>query len=195
MQLTDQEIIEKYLEGETDALDLLVDRYMSIIYRFIYRQMGNADDANDITQDVFVKAWKNLKKYNPNQNFKTWIMTIARNSSIDYLRKRKSINFSKLNNDFSDEEFEDTLVDSEPLPDEVYERGEAKGVVEELMKVLTETQRSAINLRINEDLSFEEIAEVLGRPLNTVKSDFRRGLIAMRKSLESDPKNASNINN
>ena len=195
MQLTDQEIIEKYLEGETNALDLLVDRYMSIIYRFIYRQMGNAEDANDITQDVFVKAWKNLKKYNPNQNFKTWIMTIARNSSIDYLRKRKSINFSKLNNDFSDEEFEDTLVDSEPLPDEVYERGEAKGVVEELMKVLTETQRSAINLRINEDLSFEEIAEVLGRPLNTVKSDFRRGLIAMRKSLESDPKNASNINN
>ncbi len=195
MQLTDQEIIEKYLEGETNALDLLVDRYMSIIYRFIYRQMGNAEDANDITQDVFVKAWKNLKKYNPNQNFKTWIMTIARNSSIDYLRKRKSINFSKLNNDFSDEEFEDTLVDSEPLPDEVYERGEAKGVVEGLMKVLTETQRSAINLRINEDLSFEEIAEVLGRPLNTVKSDFRRGLIAMRKSLESDPKNASNINN
>lgn len=195
MQLTDQEIIEKYLEGETNALDLLVDRYMSIIYRFIYRQMGNAEDANDITQDVFVKAWKNLKKYNPNQNFKTWIMTIARNSSIDYLRKRKSINFSKLNNDFSDEEFEDTLVDSESLPDEVYERGEAKGVVEELMKVLTETQRSAINLRINEDLSFEEIAEVLGRPLNTVKSDFRRGLIAMRKSLESDPKNASNINN
>jgi len=195
MQLTDQEIIEKYLEGETNALDLLVDRYMSIIYRFIYRQMGNAEDANDITQDVFVKAWKNLKKYNPNQNFKTWIMTMARNSSIDYLRKRKSINFSKLNNDFSDEEFEDTLVDSESLPDEVYERGEAKGVVEERMKVLTETQRSAINLRINEDLSFEEIAEVLGRPLNTVKSDFRRGLIAMRKSLESDPKNASNINN
>jgi RNA polymerase sigma-70 factor (ECF subfamily) len=192
MEKTDQELVSGYFEGDTSALDALVTRHLKSIYNFAWRQTGNAEEANDIAQDVFVKAWKNLKRYDPNQNFKTWIMAIARNTSIDWLRKRRSLSFSDLDNKYTEETFEETLVDKEPLPDEVFEKGEAKGVVEGLMKELTEVQRSAVTLRINEDLPFEEIATIMKKPVNTVKSYYRRGLLAMRKKLLKNEGSAPN---
>jgi len=187
MEKTDQELVKEYLEGNKASLDALVDRYLPIIYRFCYRQTGSKEESNDIAQEVFVKAWKHLQRYNPNQSFKTWIMTIARNSAIDYLRKRRPIAFSNLDSTYTEETFADTLASEEPLPDELYERGEAPGVVNELMQSLSETQRTVIILRSAEELTFEEIAKIVKRPLNTVKSDYRRGLLTMRKALQDMP--------
>ncbi|MFA6050039.1 MAG: RNA polymerase sigma factor [Candidatus Paceibacterota bacterium] len=192
MEKTDQELVSEYFKGDANALDTLVTRHLKSIYNFAWRQTGNAEEANDIAQEVFVKAWKNLKRYDPNQNFKTWIMAIARNTSIDWLRKRRALSFSDLDNKYTEETFEETLVDKEPLPDEAFERGEAKGVVDELMKELTEVQRSAITLRVTEDLPFEEIAAIMKKPVNTVKSYYRRGLLAMRKKLLKNDGSAPN---
>ncbi len=186
MEKTDQELISEYLEGNGTAIEVLVDKYLPSIYRFTWRQTGNKEEANDITQEVFVKVWKNLKRYDPKQSFKTWIMTIARNTSIDWLRKKRALAFSDLDNKYTEEAFEDTLVDNELLPDQVYEQAEAKGTVDELLKGLTEVQRSTVTLRINEHLPFEEISAIMGKPLNTVKSYYRRALLSMRKALRTD---------
>lgn len=187
MELTDQELVRNYLEGDASSLDMLVKRHTSTVYNFISRQIGRNEEASDITQEVFVKVWKNLKRYDSKQNFKTWLLAIARNASIDWLRKKRSFVFSDLDPGDSDATFEDTLTDSEPLPEELFERKESKIVVEHLLETLPENQKTAILLRNHEHLPFEEIASLMKKPENTVKSYYRRALLAMRKRLLEKP--------
>jgi RNA polymerase sigma-70 factor (ECF subfamily) len=183
MQITDQELVGKYLAGDQTALEALVERHLQSIYNFALRQIGDKEGASDVSQEVFIKAWKNIKRYDKAQSFKTWIMAIARNSSIDWLRRRRHIRFSDLDNKYSEETFEEGLVDSEPLPDEVYEKGEAKGVIDILLAELSPDQRLAVILRHMDHYTFEEISEIAGKPVNTVKSHYRRALLIMRQRL------------
>ena len=73
---SDQKLIADYLGGDEKALEILIYRYLKPIYSFVYRYVGNEQEAEDITQEIFVKAWRNLKKFNQNKSFKTWIFTI-----------------------------------------------------------------------------------------------------------------------
>ena len=88
MKKSDNEIIIQYLNGDKDAFTEIVNRYLKLIYNFTYRLVGNEKVAEDISQEVFLKAWKNIKKFDLEKNFKTWIFSIAKNTAIDYLRKR-----------------------------------------------------------------------------------------------------------
>ncbi|MCX6789783.1 MAG: sigma-70 family RNA polymerase sigma factor, partial [Candidatus Gribaldobacteria bacterium] len=88
-KLSDNEIVKRHLKGDEEALEFLVRRYLKPIYSFVCRNVGDADVAEDITQETFVKMWKNLKKFDQQKNFKSWLFTIAKNSSIDFLRKKK----------------------------------------------------------------------------------------------------------
>ncbi|KKQ20940.1 MAG: RNA polymerase, sigma-24 subunit, ECF subfamily, partial [Candidatus Nomurabacteria bacterium GW2011_GWC2_36_9] len=113
--------------------------------------------------------------------FKTWIFTIARNSITDYLRKKKSIPFSFLNDE---ELIEENVLDEEILPDEVYQKLQDK---EMLIKVLDETPvqyREVLILRYQEDMTFKEIGEVMDKPLNTVKSYHQRALVLLHQKLK-----------
>jgi RNA polymerase sigma-70 factor (ECF subfamily) len=93
--LGDLKLIKQYLAGDEKSLDVLVKRYLKIIYGYSYRNVGNSADAEDITQETFLKVWKNIKKFDQSKSFKSWIFTIAKNTSIDYLRKKKSVPFSR----------------------------------------------------------------------------------------------------
>lgn len=186
MEKTDQEIIKSYLAGEQKSFEYLVSRYVHHTYNFVRRLYNNEHDARDITQEVFIKVWKSIHKYNPNQNFKTWLFTIARNTTIDWLRKRKEQVFSDLNpND--DEDFEDTLVDNEPLPDAIFAQKELRINLESFLNILPIDQKTIILLHIIEDMTFDEISLILEKPLNTIKSYYRRGITRLRESLESAP--------
>jgi RNA polymerase sigma-70 factor (ECF subfamily) len=90
----DQDLISKYLAGDEKSLEILIEQYLKPIYSFVYRYTGSASNAEDITQDVFVRVWKNLKKFDQNKKFKTWIFSIAKNAAIDWLRKKKTISLS-----------------------------------------------------------------------------------------------------
>ena len=90
----DQDLISKYLAGDEKSLEILIEQYLKPIYSFVYRYTGSASNAEDITQDVFVRVWKNLKKFDQNKSFKTWIFSIAKNAAIDWLRKKKTISLS-----------------------------------------------------------------------------------------------------
>ena len=182
MENNDLYIIDQCLKGDTDAFEILVNRHLKTVYNFVYHLSRNAEEANDIAQEVFVKVWKNLKKFDQGQNFKTWLFSIARNTTIDFFRKKKSISFGDMEIG-DDTSFEDSLTDSEPLPDEIFEQKELGAFLEKALRVLPLEERTVILLHDKEDLTFEEIAKVLGKPMNTVKSRYRRAIMAFRKEI------------
>src|SRR5579864_3367577 len=93
-EMKDHELVKQYLKGDEKSLEVLVAKYLNPIYRFVYSYVKDQQTAEDITQDVFLKVWKNAKKVDKNKNFKSWIYTIAKNTALDFLKKKKSIPFS-----------------------------------------------------------------------------------------------------
>lgn len=183
MQESDAEIIAMVIAGTDGAFEELVHRYTTQIYNFAYRLTGSIDYAEDITQDTFIKVWKNIHKYNPAYNFKSWIFTIARNTSTDLLRKKKSILFSNIDTK-EDIPFESTIEDDADLPLEYAIKLEDSEYLNSVLKGLPFNYQSVILLRYQSDMSFEEISEVMDKPLNTVKSWHRRGILKLRELIK-----------
>ena len=111
--ISDEQLVAGYLKGNEKLLKILIQRYLKPIFSFAYRYTRSTQDAEDIAQEVFVKVWRNLKKFDQEKSFKTWIFTIAKNTSIDFLRKKKAV--------FSSYDTE-KLVDTSLLPDESFDK-------------------------------------------------------------------------
>ncbi|MEI7720314.1 MAG: sigma-70 family RNA polymerase sigma factor [bacterium] len=190
---TDEALVAQYTEGDEWAFETLVGRHLKPVYSFVVRFVGNKEEAEDIVQETFLKAWKSIKKYEPKTSkFKTWIMRIARNTAIDYLRKKKHIPFSQFS--YTDESgdggsdgtalFAETVADSGPLPDELFAATQNSETLEQALARLTPPYREALLLHYQSGLTFLEIGEALGEPPNTVKSRHHRALKALRIALE-----------
>ncbi len=188
---SDERLITDYLKGDEKSLEILIKRYLKPIYSFVYRHMGNFEEAENITQEVFVRVWRNLKKsplslskgFNPKKgNFKTWIFSIARNASIDWLKKKKTIPFSKFDTDDGNI-LVNTLIDSAPSPQELLEKVNIAQILAPAMEKLPPEYRKVLFLRYNDDFTFQEIAKIFGESLNTIKSRHRRALAQLKKFL------------
>src|SRR3989344_9123747 len=116
---TDKQLVSEYLDGKESALGELIERHLKPVYNFVHQAANNAQDAQDITQETFIKALKNLKRYDPNQNFKTWLFTIARNTAIDVLRKKKNFVFSDFENIDGQNPLLETLTSPALPPDQL----------------------------------------------------------------------------
>lgn len=184
----DNELIRHYLEGDNNSFEKLIFRYTKIIYRFVYRTTNNKDDSFDITQEIFLKVWKNIKKYDDKQNFKTWLFTIARNTSIDWLRKKRNYLFSDLTKEDDNDDFGQTIADTEPLQDAIFEQNELADLLKKVLIKLSMDERTILILHNEDYLTFEEISEIFKKPTNTIKSIYRRSLIKLKRYLESAPK-------
>lgn len=172
-----------FVEDPQLTIEAILKSYLKPVYGFVCRLSGNTNEAEDITQDVFLKVWKNLDRYDPKQDFKAWLFTIARRTTIDWLRKRQPVLFSSLGQIDHEDNFADYLIDSEPLPMELFERAELTKILTDALDQLSLDQRTVILLHLEQDLTFDAIASIVDRPLNTVKSQYRRGLIALRQIL------------
>lgn len=178
----DVTLIQSYRAGDTNALRELVERYTDPIYNFTYK-LGARDEAEDITQEVFIKVWKKIDSFDEEKSsFKTWLFTIARNTTIDYLRKRRPILFTTLDTEDA-LPFEESITDTEPLPDIQFDATLNSEKIHRHLLELPEQYRSVINLHYTEEMTFDEIGKVLGKPLNTVKSWHRRALIKLKELL------------
>jgi RNA polymerase sigma-70 factor (ECF subfamily) len=181
MEHSDEQLIAATLAGDDRAFPELVSRYMQPLYNFIYRLCGSASDAEDIAQEVFVKVWKNLTKYRQGESVRAWIFTIARNTTIDWLRKKKHLVFSDFENAEGENLLVATLADTELLADELYARGEDHEALEAALAALPLLQREVLLLHYREGLTFDEIGRTLDVPLHTVKSRHHRALLRLRE--------------
>jgi len=138
MEKTDAELIQTTIDGDASAFSALVERHSRDVYGFAFFMAKNESDAEDITQESFVKVWKNLKKFKPDQRFKSWLMTIARNTTIDYIRKRRHAVFSDFDDEDGSNAIVETLADEERLADEMAVLAEsAEQTAEEVKKLPT----------------------------------------------------------
>lgn len=159
-----------------EQLEILIKKHLKPIYNFVYRYVGSQEDAEDITQETFLKMWRKFKKYKKDKSFKAWLFAIARNTAIDKLRKKKSFVFSDFDTEEGENLITDNLADDAPLPPEIFENKELAVALAEAIEKLPPRYREIILLRKEADFTFREIAESLGEPLDTVKSRYRRGL-------------------
>jgi RNA polymerase sigma-70 factor, ECF subfamily len=174
--------VKEILSGDEEAFAEIVKIYLKPIYNFVHRLVGDRDTADDLTQETFVKAWKNLKRFDQKRNFKTWLFTIAKNTAFDWLKKKKEIPFST----FMDEEGEswlENVPDENILPDEILERSDLAEELDEILQKLPPHYRAILLLHYKEDFSLHEIAEILGEPYNTIKSRHQRGLLKLKEAL------------
>jgi RNA polymerase sigma-70 factor (ECF subfamily) len=181
-ELTDQQLISEYLAGNEACFSELVERHLALVLNFINTMVNNRVIAEELTQEVFLKIWRHLKKYNPEHKFTTWALTIAKNTTIDYLRKQKIKTWDIQSLDDETDGSTD-LASPEPLPDELFLRQELRLEVNQLIHELTPFEQTIVNMYYHEQLTFEEIADILDKSVNTVKSCHRRLLIKLRARL------------
>jgi len=144
----DAQLVVASLKGDGDSFAALVDRHMSMVYKFVYRYFGNADAANDIVQDVFIKVWKNIKKFDQTKNFKTWLLTIAKNTALDAVKKKQSVLFSHIEEGEMDlDSFLAPYVESPDLPDELLQKKQIKSDLDHVLAELGPSYRSVLLLR------------------------------------------------
>jgi|SRR3989338_826948 len=186
MQNDDGQLIAAYLEGDDNSLGFLVDRYLSDVYTFALRLTRDPQAAEDIAQNSFIKAWKHIRRYRQGSNFQKWIFAITRNTAIDWLRQKKEPAISSFENEQGNKLL-DTLADNELLPDELIARAEDAKFVGALLEQLDPHYREVLDLRYTSNLTFEQIGEILRRPLHTVKSQHRRALALLRRLLQVEP--------
>jgi len=181
--MKDEILVKRYLAGDEKALEIILSRYLKPIYGFIYRYVGSGQDAEDVTQEVFIKAWRNLKKFDQQKSFKTWIFSIAKNTVLDFLKKKKTIPFSEFENEEGENMINEIIADPSPLPQELLEKADMAQVLNAAIEKLSLQYRIVLFLRYNDHLNFREIAESLGEPLNTIKSRHRRALVMLKNLL------------
>lgn len=184
----DQYYIAKYRAGDEEALKWLIDTYTKPIYNFVYRTIQHDTETIDVTQDIFVKMWKHLDKYNPQYSFKTWLFTIAHHTCIDYLRTRKNIPLSYFDTDDGRNPITDTLTDESTDSDIEAMKNEQTTQIKIAIQKLPLIYQSVISLRHTNDFTFEEISRVLNKPVDTIKSQYRRAIHMMRQQLHTHPK-------
>ncbi|MFA5889037.1 MAG: sigma-70 family RNA polymerase sigma factor [Candidatus Paceibacterota bacterium] len=184
MQKDDEQLISAYLEGDDHALTVLVDRYLKDAYNFALKLTNDKHIAEDITQESFMKAWKNIRKFISGNSFRGWLFRIIYNTSIDYLRKTKELPFSNFENSEGHNLLVETLTDKEPLQDELLAQAENVRYLENFLSQLNPRYREVLTLRHTSNMTFDEIGKVLKKPIHTVKSQYRRGLASLRRLLD-----------
>jgi RNA polymerase sigma-70 factor (ECF subfamily) len=182
-KLEDARLVALYFTGDESALNILVARHLPAVYGFIYNYVKTAADAEDISQEVFVKVWKNLRKFNAQKNFRVWVIRIAKNTIIDFFRKQKALPFAAFDRANGENILAATLASSELSP---LEKLNVKSLAQELQAAvsrLAPKYRAVIDLHHRQSLTFQEISEFLHESINTVKSRYRRALAVLKKIL------------
>jgi RNA polymerase sigma-70 factor (ECF subfamily) len=182
-QRNDHELIVAYRNGENAALSALITRHTDAVHRFLVRMVGDVHAAEDLTQETFLKAWRHLGRFDRTKSFKTWIFSIARNAAIDHLRKKDPIAFSRLETD-EHPDFSDTIADSRPLADDILQLEDIGRRLEAALGTLKPNARAVILMHETEDMTFQEIADAVHEPMDTVKSRYRRAIAVVRSVLE-----------
>jgi len=183
-ELTDEELVGRSRDGDQDAFARLVGRYEGKIYNLGYRMLGNREEAEDITQETFLHTYRALKSFRLEERFSPWIYKIASNLCLDRLRKLKHSAASLDARVGPDGDIPVQVADWSSAPDRLYEESEARADTQEAINELPPKYKVVVVLRHLHDLSYDEIARVLGVPQGTVKTRLFRAREILRRKLE-----------
>lgn len=190
-ELMDEELVEMAQNGDRNAFTLLVKRYQDRIYNLIYRYIGNAEDAIDLTQETFIKAFVKLGEFKGNSKFYTWLYRIAVNACIDFRRRQRIsiVHWDDMRpNEFDRLDIDEPansidVVGEDSNPEAHMLKSELRQIVREAINTLPEHLRIVLILREYEDLSYEEIASIIGCRVGTVKSRLFQAREMLKRKL------------
>ncbi len=190
-EIPDEELMVLYAQGEPKAFEVLLGRHERGIYNFILRSTHSPDQAEDLTQEVFLRVIRSAPKYKKSARFTTWLYTIARNICIDRARRSSKRQEVSLNRSVSGSDGEDGRTFLDTVKDDAAEAGNVSMVrqqfrarLKEALDALPDEQREVFLLREVSGLKFREIADIIGVPENTIKSRMRYALETVRGYLE-----------
>ena len=178
--------IKQVLKGDQNAYADIVNLYQHKLYQICYRMLGNKQEAEDIAQEAFVRAYINLHSYDQKRKFSTWLYRIATNLCIDRIRKKKPDYYLDAEVAGTDGlDMYSQIAADEQLPEDVITQMELQDRIQYEISRLPDKYRSVIVLKYIEELSLQEISEILDMPLGTVKTRIHRGREALRKQLNN----------
>lgn len=185
--LPDEELMVEYRQGTIRAFEVLLERHRRPVFNFLYRFVGNPSAAEDLLQEVFLRVVRNADSYRANSKFTTWLYTIARNLAIDQTRRRKHQRAVSLDRPLREGDERtthlDMLADARPGSDQDLADRQFASSLYRALEGLPEEQREVFLLREYHGLPFKEISDVVGVPVNTVKSRMRYALEGLRRQL------------
>lgn len=176
--LNDNEIIRLVLSGRSEAYADLVDRYKDYVYTLVFRIIKNREDAEEVAQDVFIRAYRYLSDFKGNAKFSTWLYTIAHNTSLSFLRKKKPAILS-----LEEDRVQDLADRPEPAGLGLEQKSRAK-LVSEAMNMLSADDAQVITLFYHQEQSLDEIASILGIEQNTAKVRLHRARARLKEKME-----------
>lgn len=192
MTSTDEDLVARAKRGDADSFNQLILRWERPIYALAYRVIGREEEARDVCQDTFLRAFRALPGFKGEAKFSSWVYRIAMNLCRDWMRKQRRAPTAQM-----PEGVDPIEMASEKGPVEsietLVERRELSGVVAEAMKLLPEEQRMAIILKEYHGMTFQEIADLQGCPLSTVKTRLYQGLSVLRRHLEKNGRMAPQL--
>jgi RNA polymerase sigma-70 factor (ECF subfamily) len=170
-QKSDLHYVEQAKQGDQKAFSALMNKYHEGVYRILLKRLGNEADAEDLTQLTFTKTFSNINTYSSEYAFSTWLYSIAINSCIDFVRKRKA-NIVSIDKLVNDDEF--NAQNSDPNPEENMIAEQDIAMAKDLLHKLKPAYRQMVEMRYLQEYAYEEIAEKLNIPLGTVKTQLFR---------------------
>ncbi|SHF07195.1 RNA polymerase sigma factor [Desulforamulus putei] len=184
MPLEDQLLVERSKKGDREAFEHLVQLYENKVYTIAYRLMGNHADAADLAQEAFIKIYQALPNFRGDSSFSTWIYHITVNVCRDELRKRQrrpTVSLDEPAADGNNNTYE--IRSAAPGPEEMLDRSETQAMIQHCLNTLSDDYRTILVMREIQELSYEEIAEILGCSLGTVKSRLSRARQALKEKI------------
>jgi RNA polymerase sigma-70 factor (ECF subfamily) len=178
-ELDDTRLVEACRDGHKEAFDVIVERHRRSVYQVCYRFLGNHEDASDLSQEVFVRAWRGLKAFKGQSRLSTWLYRIAVNACLNRVSQTKPDTQA-----LESEEFVDTRTED---PRALLLRAERAAAVRRAITQLPDKQRATLILRAYHELPHQEIAEILGSSVGATKANFFHALANLKKILRSEP--------
>ena len=183
--MQDELLIRRAQRGDADAFEQLLLEHQKNVYNLCYRMAGNPDDAMDLSQETFLRAWRCLDQYQFASAFSTWLYRLCSNICIDFLRRRRRQQTVPLTFDDADGEEQTYAVpDAQPLPEEQVDLTLTRETLAAAMAQLLPEHRAVLQLRVVNEMSYEQIADVLDIQIGTVKSRLSRARNQLKKILE-----------
>jgi len=184
-ETSDSVLVQKALTGDQEAFEALVSRYKKALFGLIYQYVGDYHEAHDVLQQVWLQLYLSLAMLRPKVQIKPWLFTVARNRSLDVLRRKRLPSLSEVEGGNEEDEAAswDAIADTSPTPEELAERRDLQQFIQQAIQALPRKYHSVVLLYYGDQLNFSEIGQALNMPGSTVKTRLYRAKPLLRAAL------------